>query len=111
MGMITAHVSLITETQLATNVDVSFMVDRADSTLGNPLDAVLVSLPWCSAVDAANLAWLALSPLLKALPMDVVATSCLTPNYVVAYIVIETELHETDRAVAFDWLALTTSIS
>jgi hypothetical protein len=94
--MVTTQISLAAESQLAANIDIAFMINSGSSALGNPLDALFVALPWCTAINTTNLARLALGPLLKALTMNVVATSSFAPNDFVACI----ELYDADWTVA-----------
>jgi hypothetical protein len=105
--MVGAQISLATETQFPTDIDIAFMIDGTKTSLGNPLNAVIVALPTCSAVNTSHFACPTLGPLLETLTMDVVAASSPAPDDIVT----RTEHHDTNGAVAFDWLSLATGIS
>lgn len=50
--VIRAHVTLTTKAKFTSDIDVAFFVHL--SALANALDALLVTFPWCSAVNTSN---------------------------------------------------------
>ena len=103
--MIRAHISISTDTQLASNIDIALVVDHS-ATLPDPLNAILIALPQAPTVNALHLTRLRLSPLLKALTMNVLTTGCYAPDDVFA----ELEFHDTDWAVTFDGFTRTAGV-
>jgi hypothetical protein len=106
--MVGAHIPMAIHAQLATNVNITLMVDGSSFT--DLFDGVFITLPRSAAIDTLNLTWLASSPLLKAGPVDVLPAGTSAPENVV-WLVRFLKLHDTYRTIAFNWLARAAGIS
>jgi hypothetical protein len=98
--MIGAIISATTQAKLRRHVDIAILILVA--MLANLPHRLLVAFPWRTAIDAFDFTRLALSPLLKTRPMDIVSTCSFTPENILASL----KFHNAYRAVALDGLAL-----
>ena len=97
--MITTHIPLPGQPQLPTHIHIPLIINL--SPLHNPLNTILIALPWRTTVNTLNLTRLAFPPLLEAMPMDVISARGFAPDDIFASV----ERHDADGTVAFDWFA------
>lgn len=98
--MIGAVISATAQAKLRCHIDIAILI--LVTMLANLPHRLLVAFPWRAAVDAFDFARLALSPLLKTRPMDIVSTCSFTPKNVIASL----KFHNAYRTIALDGLAL-----
>jgi hypothetical protein len=102
--MVGTHIPLLTNSQLASNINISFGIDF--STLRNLLHTLLISLPNTSAVNTFHSTRLTSLPLLKAVTVDVLSTSSFAPDDIFTFF----EFHYANWTIPFDWLTATTCV-